>query len=112
MNTDVQPAVAAVVLATTLLSLDLWADVVRRFSAAGEPLPDPESAGLETILALSPQERLTYTVLSYAGIAWLLEMLLGLVLRSASSTRSPQVGAASGPVSSLRLLPAYRGARK
>ncbi len=64
-------------------------DVVRRFSAAGESLPDLESAGLENILALAHQKRLTYTVLSYAGIALLVVMLLGLLLRAALSNRSP-----------------------
>lgn len=63
-------------------------DVVRRFSAAGEPLPDLDSAGLETILTGARQTRLTYTVLSYAGIAMLVVMLLGLFVRAASSNRS------------------------
>lgn len=64
-------------------------DVVRRFSTAGEPFPDLESAGLETILTAARQERLTYTVLGYAGVSLLVVMLLGLLLRAALSSRSP-----------------------
>ncbi len=62
-------------------------DVVRRFSAAGESLPDLESTGLEIILTQARQTRQTYTVLSYAGIALLVVMLLGLLVRAASSNR-------------------------
>ena len=57
-------------------------DAVRRFSATGEQLPDLESAGLETILALSRQERLTYTILSYSGVVLVALMLLGLIVRA------------------------------
>lgn len=57
-------------------------DVVRRFSTAGEPLPDLESAGLETILTEARQQRLTYTMLSYAGIALFAFVLFGLVVRA------------------------------
>ncbi len=61
---------------------DWYNDVVRRFSADGEPLPDLESAGLETILTLSRQERLVYTNLSYAGVVLVVVMLLGLIVRA------------------------------
>lgn len=57
-------------------------DVVRRFSAAGESLPDLESEGLETILAESRKERLTYTLISFAGVALVVMMLLALMVRA------------------------------
>ena len=57
-------------------------DVVRRFSATGEPLPALESAGLEKILAEARRERLTYTLLSYAGVALVVMMLLALMVRA------------------------------
>lgn len=57
-------------------------DVVRRFSATGESLPHLESAGLETILTAARQERLRYTMLSYAGVALVVAMLLGLIVRA------------------------------
>jgi hypothetical protein len=57
-------------------------DVVRRYSASGDTLPDLESAGLESILTAARQERLTYTILSYAGIALVAFILLGLMVRA------------------------------
>jgi hypothetical protein len=57
-------------------------DVVRRYSAAGEQLPNLQSAGLESILTAARQERLTYTILSYAGIALVAFILLGLMVRA------------------------------
>ncbi len=57
-------------------------DVVRRFSTAGRPLADLESAGLDTILASSRQERRKATILSYAGVAVLAVMLIGLMVRA------------------------------
>ncbi len=57
-------------------------DVVRRFSTAGEPLSNLESEGLEIILALARQERLTYTILSYAGFPLIVIIFLGLLLRA------------------------------
>ncbi len=57
-------------------------DAVRRFSMAGEPLADLESAGLETILATSRLERRKYHMLSYAGIAAVALMLAGLSVQA------------------------------
>jgi len=57
-------------------------DVVRRFTTNGERLPNLESAGLEAILVESRRERLTYTFLSYAGIALFAFVLLGLFVRA------------------------------
>ena len=57
-------------------------DVVRRFSTAGEPLASLESAGLESILTASRQERHQYRLISYSGAALVLALLLGLLLRA------------------------------
>ena len=57
-------------------------DLVRRFSAAGEPLPNLESMGLETILSQARQERLRYTMISYAGIALVVMMFLAMIVRA------------------------------
>jgi len=57
-------------------------DVVRRFSATGELLGNLESDGLETVLALSRQERRKYTVFSYSGVAVFLAILFGLMVRA------------------------------
>jgi hypothetical protein len=61
-------------------------DVVRRFSTAGEQLPNLESAGLETILAEARQERRRYTILSYAGVFLLVFTLLALGVRQLART--------------------------
>lgn len=57
-------------------------DVVRRFSTAGKPLADLDSEGLETVLALSRQERRKYTMFSYSGVAAFLAILFGLMVRA------------------------------
>ncbi len=57
-------------------------DLVRRFSTAGEPLASLESAGLESILDSSRQERRKYTMLSYTGVAVVTALLLGLLVRA------------------------------
>ena len=57
-------------------------DVVRRFSLAGEPLTHLESAGFESILAESRQQRLRFTWLSYSGAGVVAFMLLGLFVRA------------------------------
>lgn len=57
-------------------------DLVRRFSTAGEPLASLESAGLESILDASRQERRKYTMLSYTGVAAVVALLLGLLVRA------------------------------
>jgi len=55
-------------------------DVVRRFSTEGQALPDLESAGLETVLDASREERLKFMMLSYAGVAAVAFTLLGLLV--------------------------------
>lgn len=57
-------------------------DSVRRYTVAGEPLPDLESAGLEQIVADSREKRLGYKMTSYAGIALFLLVLGGLGVRA------------------------------
>ena len=57
-------------------------DVVRRFAASGDPLPDLESAGLEEILARSRVERRQYTLYSYGGVALVVFVLLALLVRA------------------------------
>ena len=57
-------------------------DVIRRFSAAGEPLPNLESAGLEQILIKARAERRSYTMLSYAGVVLVVVLLLSLMVRA------------------------------
>lgn len=57
-------------------------DRVRRFSASGHALPDLESAGLETILTASRLERRKYELFSYSGIALIVFVLLGLLVRA------------------------------
>ena len=57
-------------------------DVVRRFSMSGDALPDLESHGLEAVLNSARQERQSYTLLSYGGVALIVLVLLGLVVRA------------------------------
>ena len=57
-------------------------DRVRRFSTSGRGLPDLESEGLETILATSRLERRKYEMFSYSGIALIVFVLLGLLVRA------------------------------
>jgi predicted nucleic acid-binding Zn ribbon protein len=57
-------------------------DVIRRFSATGEPLSDLKSAGLEQILVKARTERRSYTMLSYAGVALVVVLLLALMVRA------------------------------
>ncbi|RZV35988.1 MAG: hypothetical protein EX272_09605 [Chromatiales bacterium] len=66
-------------------------DVVRRFSLSGEPLASLESAGLETILTASRQERLKFTLLSYSGVGVVAFLLLALMVRAfaLSMNKSP-----------------------
>lgn len=60
-------------------------DAVRRFSTAGEALPNLESAGLEAILETSRRERLKFTILSFAGVAAVALLFLILIVRSLTS---------------------------
>jgi hypothetical protein len=57
-------------------------DVIRRFSAAGEALPNLDSAGLEQILVEARAERRNYTMLSYSGVALVVFVFLALMLRA------------------------------
>jgi hypothetical protein len=60
---------------------DWYNDKVRRFSKAGEPLADLDSAGLDDILAHARTERWKYEATSYSGIALILLVLGGLAVR-------------------------------
>jgi len=60
---------------------DWYNDKVRRFSKAGEPLADLDSAGLDDILAHARTERWKYEAISYSGIALILFVLGGLAVR-------------------------------
>lgn len=57
-------------------------DRVRRFTASGNALPDLESAGLETILSISRDERREYEMIRYSGIALIVFVLLALMVRA------------------------------
>ncbi len=57
-------------------------DVVHRLSSEGSPLPNLNSAGLESILEESRGQRFFYTVLSFTGVVLVAFMFLGLVLRA------------------------------
>lgn len=56
-------------------------DRVRRFAASGRALPDLESEGMETILTASRLERRKYELFSYSGIALIVFLILGLLVR-------------------------------
>ncbi len=60
---------------------DWYNDKVRRFSKAGEPLADLDSAGLDNILAHSRTERRKFEMISYSGIVLILLVLGGLAVR-------------------------------
>ena len=57
-------------------------DRVRRFTTSGDALPDLESAGLDAILTASRLERQKYELVSYSGIALIVLVLLGLMVRA------------------------------
>ena len=57
-------------------------DRVWRFTTTGNALQDLESAGLDAILAASRQERRQYDSISYSGIALIVFVLLGLMVRA------------------------------
>ena len=81
------------------LSDEVWVsdwnnDRVRRVTTAGNALPDLESAGLDAILTASRLERRKYQMISYSGIALIVFVLLGLMVRAlAVSTNKDRVGA-------------------
>ena len=56
-------------------------DVVRTFAPTGQARANLESAGLETILTASREERRKYTVFSYGGIGLIVLLFLGLAVR-------------------------------
>ena len=56
-------------------------DVVRTFAPTGQARANLESAGLETILSASREERRKYTVFSYGGIGLIVLLFLGLAVR-------------------------------
>ena len=72
-------------------------DRVMRFTNAGQPLPDLESEGLDTILAASRLERQHYRLTSYAGIAFVVLILLALLVRALAvgMNKNPGADAAS-----------------
>ncbi len=88
-------------------------DVVRRFSTAGRPLSDLESAGLNGVLETSRQERFKFTILSYAGVAVVVLLFLVLIVRALASapakTRNQDSvqddAALSAPLERLHLEP-------
>ena len=65
-------------------------DVVRRFSAAGESLENLKSAGLETILSTSRLERRRYRILSYAGVAGVALIFVGLITQALVRTTTKE----------------------
>ena len=81
LPTDADP-ISIVAVGNTVWVSDWNNDVVRRFSAAGEPLASLESAGLESILTASRQERHQYRLISYSGVALVVALLLGLLVRA------------------------------
>ncbi len=95
-------------------------DVVRRFTAGGDPLPDLESGGLEEILARSRAERSQYTLYSYGGVALVVFVLLALLVRAyavsmnkdASAPVAPQRDAATDHSEDLYLEPDAKALRR
>ena len=79
-------------------------DVVRRYTNAGEALPNLESPGLEKILTVAKQERLTYRILSYAGFALVAAMFLILIVRALAPAMNS--GPGPGPVEEDAAIPA------
>ncbi len=90
LPTDADP-IAILAVGDAVWVSDWNNDVVRRFSLSGEPLASLDSAGFETILAASRQERLKFTLLSYAGVGVVAFLLLGLMVRAfaLSMNRNP-----------------------
>lgn len=82
---DADP-IAVLAAGDTVWVSDWNNDVVRRFSTAGEPLARLESAGLESVLAASRQERHKFTLLSYSGAAVVAFLLLALMVRAFALT--------------------------
>ncbi|MGB5630513.1 MAG: hypothetical protein WBM57_14180 [Woeseiaceae bacterium] len=73
--------IALLVVGNEVWISDWYNDKVRRFSLAGEPLADLESAGLEDVLTTARAERRKFEMISYAGIALILFILAGLAVR-------------------------------
>lgn len=86
--------IALVVVGDEVWISDWYGDKVRRFSRAGEPLADLESAGLDSVLAQSAIERRKFEFMSYSGIALILLVLGGLAVRGFA------IGMTTGPVKS------------
>jgi hypothetical protein len=93
---------------------DWYNDKVRRFSKAGEPLADLDSAGLDDILAHARTERWKFEAISYSGIGLILLVLGGLAVRgfavgmskdSVKSTRDERSSKTQAPASVLHLEP-------
>ena len=74
--------ISIVAVGDTVWVRDWNNDLVRRFSTTGEALASLESAGLETILTDSRQERLKFTLLSYSGVGLVVFLLLALLVRA------------------------------
>ena len=73
-------------IALLVVGAEVWVsdwnnDKVLRFSTAGQPLADLESAGLDAILVAARAERKHYVMISYSGIALILFVLGGLAVR-------------------------------
>ncbi len=70
---------------------DWYSDKVRRFTTAGEPLPDLDSEGLNSILEVARDERLKFEVISYSGVVLILLILGGLAVRGFSVSMSSRI---------------------
>lgn len=93
---------------------DWYNDKVRRFSTAGKPLADLDSAGLDAVLALARAERSKFRMVGYSGIALILFVLGGLAVRgfavgmsteSDKSTRNDRSARTEPPEPVLNLQP-------
>lgn len=60
---------------------DWYGDKVRRYSFAGESLGDLQSEGLDSVLERSRLERQKYELISYSGIALIVLVLAGMMVR-------------------------------
>ena len=78
-------------------------DRIHRISTAGEQLPDFKSAGLEQILADSRATRSQFDLIAYSGIALLVLVIGGLMVRALVVTISPETAQAAAEKESEQL---------
>jgi hypothetical protein len=80
LPTDADPI--SILAAQDMVWVSDWNnDLVRTFSPTGEFLGNLESPGLESILTSSREERRRYTFLSFGGVALIVLLFLGLLVR-------------------------------